>query len=379
VWRLQASLAGKLFLSYLLVVLVGTITLLVTAAAVAPAFFDQQMQRMMEGSGGVMGGPGGMMGQAAASIEAAFRDALMSSLMLAVLLATITAVLASLFVARQISRPVHRMLVAARRIGAGHYAERVVVPPANAGDELGQLADSFNDMAASLEQTERQRLELVGDVAHELRTPIATLEGYLEGLLDGVVEPNERTWATLHAEAGRLRRLVDDLQELSRAEARQVWLRLVVVNPGRIAEAAAERLRAQFDEKGFSLTATIPDNLPPVRCDQDRAVQVLTNLLTNALRYTPVPGRVEIALEWAGDRVAFRVRDTGVGLSPEQLAHVFDRFYRVDKSRSRAVGGSGIGLTIAKALAEAMGGRLTAQSPGLGRGSTFTFSLPVAR
>jgi signal transduction histidine kinase len=207
---LQASLAGKLFLSYLLVVLVGTATLLVTAALVAPAFFAQQMQYMMGDSQGMMGS--GMLDQAAASIDTAFRDALMSSLLLAATLATITAVLASLFIARQISRPMQRMVVTARHIGAGHYAERVALPPANKGDELGQLAESFNDMAASLEQTERRRLELVGDVAHELRTPIATLEGYLEGLLDGVVEPNDRTWAKLHAEAGRLRRLVDDLQ-----------------------------------------------------------------------------------------------------------------------------------------------------------------------
>jgi len=152
-----------------------------------------------------------------------------------------------------------------------------------------------------------------------------------------------------------------------------------VVDPARIAEAAVERLRAQFEEKGLPLTTAIPPNVPPVRCDQDRAVQVLTNLLTNALRYTPVPGRVEVALERAGDRVAFRVHDTGVGLSTEQLAHVFDRFYRADKSRSRAFGGSGIGLTIAKALTTAMGGTLTAESPGLGQGSTFTLTLPVAR
>jgi len=374
---LQASLAGKLFLSYLLVVLVGTATLLVTAAVVAPAFFAQQMQHMMGGSNGMMGN--GMLDHAAASIDAAFRDALMSSLLLAATLATITAVLASLFVARQISRPMQRMVVAARHIGAGHYAERVAAPPANKGDELGQLAESFNDMAASLEQTERRRLELVGDVAHELRTPIATLEGYLEGLLDGVVEPNDRTWAKLHAEAGRLRRLVDDLQELSRVEARQVRLHIAAVDPARIAEAAVERLGAQFEEKSLPLTTAIPPNLPPIRCDQDRAVQVLTNLLTNALRYTAVPGRVEVALERTGDSVAFRVHDTGVGLSSEQLAHVFDRFYRADKSRSRALGGSGIGLTIARALTTTMGGTLAAASSGLGHGSTFTLTLPIAR
>jgi len=375
---LQASLARKLFLSYLLVVMVGTVTLSLTAAAVAPTLFAQHMRQMMDAIKGGMGGMGGGMGQVAASLDAAFRETLASSLLVAAGLATVTALLTSLYVARQITRPMQRMLEATRRIGAGRYAERVSVPPANAGDELGQLAESFNAMAASLERTERRRLDLIGDVAHELRTPIATLEGYLEGLLDGVVESNERTWAKLHDEAGRLRRLVDDLQELSRAEARQIPLRLVPEDPATIAAAAIERLRARYEEIGLALTATIPPDMPKVRCDPDRAAQVLTNLLTNALRYTPAPGRVEIGLGREGSAVAFRVRDTGVGLSAEHLAHVFDRFYRADKSRSRALGGSGIGLTIARALADAMGGALTAESPGLGRGSAFTFTLPIA-
>jgi two-component system sensor histidine kinase BaeS len=143
-------------------------------------------------------------------------------------------------------------------------------------------------------------------------------------------------------------------------------------------ETAVERLRAQFEEKGLQLRVTIAEDLPTVRADQDRAVQVLTNLLTNALRYTPAPGRVEVTAERDGGEVTFHVKDTGVGLSQEQLAHVFERFYRVDKSRSRALGGAGIGLTIAKALTEAMGGHMIAESTEPGQGSTFTFTLPIA-
>jgi histidine kinase len=147
----------------------------------------------------------------------------------------------------------------------------------------------------------------------------------------------------------------------------------------RVVELALDRLGSQFADKGLALRQEVPSSLPSVLADEDRAVQVLTNLLTNALRYTPAPGNILLRVERQGVMVAFSVADSGVGLAPEDLAHVFERFYRVDKSRSRALGGSGIGLTIAKALVEAMGGDMQAGSEGLGRGSTFTFTLPVAK
>jgi signal transduction histidine kinase len=374
---IRARLARTLFLSYLLVVLVGVVTLLIAAQAVAPTFFTHYMAQMMgaQGMGGMMGG---LPAPVDARLDAAFRAALMQALLVAATAALVAALLLSLFVSRQITRPVQRMLRATRRIASGHYAERVPITPANAADEVGQLAASFNAMAGALEHTERRRLELIGDVAHELRTPIATLEGYLEGLLDGVVEPSPRTWAKLHDEAGRLRRLVDDLQDLSRAEARQIPLVLRSVAPAAIVQAALDRVGPQFAEKGLDLRRTIPPHLPSVQADRDRVVQVLTNLLTNALRYTPAPGRVEVTAERHGDAVAISVTDTGIGLAPDHLAHIFERFYRVETSRSRALGGSGVGLTIAKALVEAMGGQIQAHSAGLGNGSTFTVTLPIA-
>lgn len=250
--------------------------------------------------------------------------------------------------------------------------------PVTSSDELGALGHSFNELAAALEATERRRLELIGDVAHELRTPVATLEGYLEGLLDGVVEPNERTWGRLHDEASRLRLLVSDLQELSRAEARQMSLSLRPVDPGDVVRAAIDRLDGQFAEKGLELRVDVADGLPFVQADADRAVQVLTNLLSNALRYTPAPGQVVIRVTGESGFVKFAVADTGLGLAPEDLAQVFERFFRVEKSRSRVLGGSGVGLTISRALVEAMQGRIWGESAGIGRGSTFAFTLPVA-
>jgi signal transduction histidine kinase len=296
----------------------------------------------------------------------------MQALLVATAAAVLSAALASFFVTGRIVGPLRRLASASRRLADGHYAERVSVP---SDDELGDLARSFNAMAGALEATERRRRELIGDVAHELRTPIATLEGYLEGLLDGVVEPGAPTWARLHGEAGRLRRLVDDLQELSRAEARQIPLVLRPTDPAEIARVAVDRLSASFAEKGLELRAVVPPRLPRVQADPDRAIQVLSNLLSNALRYTPVPGRVELAVNPGGGAVEFSVCDSGVGIAADELSHVFERFYRVDKSRSRALGGSGIGLTIAKALAEGMGGQMRAASAGPGQGSTFTFAL----
>jgi len=378
--RRRLPLAGKLFLSYLLVVAVGTVTLFLAVGVAGPVFLAQATfgETPIPGLGAGARGALTPDSPTARAIQQAFTAAMAQTHLVAVALSTLAAILVSLYVAQQIVQPLRRMLHATRRIAGGHYAERVIVRPANVGDELGQLAESFNAMAAALEQTERRRLELIGDVAHELRTPIATLEGYLEGLLDGVVEPSPRTWATLHGEAGRLRRLVDDLQELSRAEARQLPLLVRPTPPAAIVRIALERTAGPFAEKGLSLQATVADGLPLVQADPGRAAQALTNLLTNALRYTPAPGQVTVAVERAGGVVRFRVRDTGVGFTAEQGARLFERFYRAEQSRARATGGSGIGLTIAKSLIEAMGGQITAESLGPGRGSSFAFTLPLA-
>jgi len=374
-WRIsfKASLGGKFLLSYLLIVLVGVATLLAVTFALAPTLFQAQLVPILQTHPEAM-----TTAEASQRILGDFLGTLLIALAVAAIAATMTSLATSLFVARRITVPLQLMTQASERISAGHYAERIEVAPVHATDELGQLASSINALAVALEQTERRRLEVIGNVAHELRTPIATLEGYLEGLLDGVIEPTPQTWAMLHSEAGRLRRLVDDLQELSRAEARQIPLSPQPVAPQRLVQDALEPLEGQFAEKGLELEVHVPEGLPPVMADPTRAVQILTNLLVNALRYTPTPGKVELAISREEDTVAFRVTDTGVGLTQEQLAHIFERFYRVDKSRARAFGGSGIGLTIAQSLAQAMRGGIRGESAGLGRGSSFTLTLPLA-
>lgn len=375
--RLQSSMRAKLLAAHLLVILVGVVTLFLAAGLIAPTLFDRWMAEAMAPHMRTMGHT--MPEEMATALDdltaLVFRQTIVTALGLATGAAVATAVAVSFFVSGRITGPVRRLAVASRRIASGRYAERV---PLGEPDELGQLAASFNEMATALEATERRRLELIGDVAHELRTPIANLQGYLEGLLDGVVAPSDRTWTLLHAEASRLRRLVEDLQELSRAEARQIPVTLRPVPPGRLVELAVARLAPQFTEKGLTLEAVVAPSLPHALADEDRAAQVLTNLLSNALRYTPGGGRVAVVVERQGEDLVFRVRDSGIGVAPEHLPHVFERFYRVEKSRSRAAGGSGIGLTIARALVEAMGGRIWAESPGPGQGATFSFTLPAA-
>ena len=330
----KTSLSGKFLLSHLLIVLVGVSTLLMVTFALAPTLFQGQLLPLLQAHPGTL-----TTTEVSQRILGDFLGTLLSALAVAAVAATVTSLATSLFVARRIIVPLRHMTQVSQRISTGHYAERIVVAPVHTADELGQLASSINALAVALEQTERRRLEVIGDVVHELRTPIATLEGYLEGLLDGVIEPSPRTWAMLHTEAGRLRRLVDDLQELSRAEARQIPLSLQPVSPQHLVQSALEPLEGQFAEKGLELQVHLPEDLPHVMADPARAVQILTNVLVNALRYTPAPGQIEVAVSCQDAMVAFRVSDTGVGLAPDQLAHIFERFYRVDKSRSRALGG----------------------------------------
>lgn len=366
-----SGLRSKLFTSHLLVALVGTLTFLAAVSLIAPVLFGNLMSGMM-GEGGAMSPMN--MGDMMESVSRAFGRTLIYSLLIAAFTATVTAVVASLFVARRIVEPVRGMLAATRRISAGRYDERV---PIREDDELGALSEGLNTMAAALEATERRRREFVADISHELRTPITTLQGYMEGLMDGIVEPSGETWALLYGETERLRRLVDDLQQLSRAEAGQLALDTTSVSPGEAIRLATESMLPLYDEKGVSVESRAEDT-PSVRADAGRLVQVLTNLLGNALRYTPEGGRVTVEAALQDGMVLFTVEDTGAGIASEHLPHVFERFYRVEKSRSREGGGSGVGLAISRALVETMGGEIWAESAESGTGATFRFTLPVA-
>lgn len=231
-------------------------------------------------------------------------------------------------------------------------------------------------MATTLEHSERTRSRLLADLAHELRTPLSTVEGYLEGLEDGVVAADEQTWFTLHAATARLRRLVDDVGLVSRAEEGQLAIDPVPTAVATLVESAGAATVSTFRDAQVALEVDLAPDLPVVAVDHQRLVQVLENLVRNACRHSPVGGVVTIRARAHDDDVAIQVIDTGEGIPADQLPHVFERFYRGDAARS-SDRGSGIGLTIAQAIAHAHGGHISAHSDGPGRGATFTLRLPT--
>lgn len=381
---LQSRLGIKLFISYFIVILVGMSVIGITANLTTPAAYARHLSFMEQQIGGGMGqgmgmGQGQGFGQGGGMMSnfyQNFRNTFNEALIVAVIAASVVALAVSYVFSRNILAPVRVMKNASQRIAEGHYDERVEI---SGEDELHQLAGSFNKMAEQLEQVETMRRRLIGDVAHELRTPLTAIKGSAEALMDGVLPASAETYSQIHAEAERLSRLVDDLQELSRVESRAVQLNIHPADSTSLLQTVAKRLSHQFDEKRVTLTLNLPRDPILVLADGDRAIQILTNLIGNALQYTPPDGEVIISIESNDHEARFSVRDTGYGIPAEHLKHIFDRFYRVDKSRSRAHGGSGIGLTIAKHLVEAHGGKIWAESAGENKGSVFIFTLPLAK
>lgn len=362
--RMPQSLRARFLSANLLVVGVTLGTVLMAVSLVGPGYFSEAM-------GHRPGDPGSRAMDAATL--AAFGEAVRTALLAAAVAAVAAAIAVGLAISIRVAGPTTRLATAARRIAAGHYAERV---PAAGGGEIGDLAASFNSMAGSLEATERRRLRLVGDVAHELRTPLTTLDGYLEGLEDGVVAADPATWQLLRRETARLTRLVGDLQELWRAEARELPLRLTPIDVAALARDSVARAQPSAGARTIDVSYAGAGTLIAL-ADRDRVAQILDNYLSNALRFAPDATRVRVASETRDGSVVLSVRDAGPGLTLDQQTQVFERFYRVDPSRSRALGGAGIGLAIVRALAAAMDGRAWAESDGPGSGSAFFVSLPA--
>ncbi len=365
---MKASLSVRLFVSYAAVVAVGALATYVAVRLLASKFFDERM--------GAMNGTGRGMGMGAANagaVHSAFRTAVNTSLIVGLLISVAVAVLVAIAVTARLLRPLNAVRTATRDIAAGNYAARVPLP---GEPELAALAGDVNSLALALGDTESRRIRLLGDVAHEMRTPLTTLDGYVEGLIDGVFLPDPELFASLDAELRRLHRLADDLSSLSRTEEQGLELHLADADLAELARRAAGRLAPQFGDAQVSLAVVDADAPLPVRVDVDRVTQVLTNLLGNALVATPAGGAVTLTVRRRGDHAAASVSDTGVGLDAADLERVFERFYRAPGAARRAAG-SGIGLTIARGLARAHGGDVTASSAGRGNGATFTLSLPL--
>jgi len=301
-----------------------------------------------------------------------FLAQLAQALIWAALGATLFALLLGLGLARTLTRPLVALTQAARRIAGGDFGQEVTV---ESQDEIGQLAHAFNQMSSELARSAQLRRQMTADIAHELRTPLSVLMGYTESLHDGVLKPTAEILHAMHEESRLLSHLVDDLRTLSLADAGELTLNRQLTAPAGLLERVAVSFRPSAEAQGVDLQLEIGPALPDVHLDAERCVQVLGNLVGNAIRYTPPGGTVTLAAAAAGDGILLQVTDTGRGIAPEQLPYIFERFYRVDAARTINESESGLGLAIAKSLVELHGGSLTVQSA-VGQGTVMRVWLP---
>ena len=361
-------LVVRLVVSHLLVAVVGAAATLLLVRLVAPQALDRRMR-------GVGGGPG-----AGRMVREQFIAAVDSALLVGVGVGALAAAVIGAAAAYRLARPLERLSAATREMASGRYDVEV---PAPGTRELDDLAEGVRTLGASLRETEERRVRLLGEVAHEMRTPLTVVDGYVEGMIDGILPADDETLALVSGEMRRLRRLADDLSSLSRAEEGRLDLTVGDVDLADVVRQAVERLRPQAEDAGVGLLVTVPGTPVPVVVDADRIAQLITNLVGNALRATSAGGGVTVSLDLVDDTVVTRVSDTGEGLDPSDVERVFERFYRVPGRRRPEQGsgdeGSGIGLTVSRRIADAHGGSLTAGSPGRGQGATFTLALPRTR
>ncbi len=282
-------------------------------------------------------------------------------------------VLVALWLTNRIVKPITGLTEATRAITGGHVAPKVAV---EGKDEIAELGRAFNRMASQLAEDEARRRRLFAGIAHELRTPLSVIQGTLEGVLDRVIEPTPERIAALHSQTLLLNRLITDLRDLSLAQAGHLQLYRQTVDLAGIVRETMEALGPLAHERAVGLRIDVPDGLTSVEADPDRLRQVVQNLVENALRHTPQGGEVRITLRAAQDGVNLAIADTGTGIGEDDLTHIFEHFYRADRSRARSSGGTGLGLAIVKSLVEAHGGRVTVESR-LGTGTTFTVTLPA--
>jgi len=290
------------------------------------------------------------------------------------LLASAVAIVLAFVLSRRVSAPVLALTMATRRLGKGDFSQRISL---QARGELGELTQAFNSMAGELERAEKLRQNMVADTAHELRTPLSNIRGYIEAIQDGMVKADAATIRSLDEEVNLLSRLVDDLQELALADAGELKLVCQAEDVGVLVSQTVATEQAKAAAKGVSVSVRLPKRLPAVNIDARRISQVLRNILENAVAHTAQGDTITVSAGKRGDWVEISVVDTGEGIPAEHLPNVFERFYRADRSRARATGGSGLGLTIAKYIVEAHGGSIEVKSDP-GEGSRFTFTVPVA-
>ena len=370
---LPRRLRTRLFLSYVVVVAAGALSMVVVGTVVTRTVYERNI-----GGFGLGRGLGRANQVSETQLRSALDESLLPALLIGVGAALVTAAIVATFVGSRLLRPIDELRTATRRMAACDYAVKVPVPTET---ELASLANDVNELGEHLATTEQRRTQLLGEVTHELRTPITVIRGQTEGLIDGVVSPSPEVFAAIADEASRLQRMVDDLTLLSRADEGTLEIELADLDLSAVAVAAAERLRPQFDFADVALVIEADTVSLPIRGDRDRLTQVLSNLLGNALGHTPSSGVVTLRTGQDHSVAFVDVVDTGPGIPSDDLERIFERFYRRPddgEAVSRPIrAGRGIGLTIARSLARAQGGDVVASSPGSGRGATFRLTIPL--
>ncbi len=355
----------RLLAAQAIVLIAGAATTAVVAAVVGPPLFREHLHL----AGVPMGSPEEV------HAEEAYGYATVISIGGALAVSALAALAVSFYVSRRLQRSITEVASAATIVAQGNYGIRV--SPPRLGDDFDALSTAFNQMASRLQAVESTRQQLFGDLAHEIRTPVAVLEAYIEALEDGVRTLTPQTAAMLRDQTRRLVRFSNDVAALAKAEESSVSMSYATVDVDSVTRQCVTAARERYDNKGVALRVRLQKALPPLWADEQRLSQVLGNLLENALRHTPSGGLVEVSCVRDGDRLRVAVADTGEGLAAEHLTRVFERFYRADTARDREHGGAGLGLAIAKALVEAHGGSISVASAGPGAGATFTIALPI--
>jgi signal transduction histidine kinase len=360
------DLGTRLFFSHLLATIVGLSSFIFLAKSSSPQLFVLRLQQLEQRGFFTIK-------SAKNYLVEGFETAWNKSAFWAIIVGGSAAAGLSYFAAQRLAQRLDRMGEITQKFAAGELQERM---SENDIPELDRLSFSFNLMAESLENVEQKRRELIGDMTHELRTPLTVVRGYLEELSDGTIEPSTELYMRLVRETRRLQRLIEDMQELSKAETGNLSVKLQTIDLHALLQALVDKFADQIFEDGPILKLEYPQNLPLVLADIDRTEQILINLLGNAIRYTE-KGAIIIRAWREKDRVWIAVSDTGIGIAEEDLPFVFERFWRADRSRSRYSGGTGIGLSIARSVVQLQGGTIEVSSE-LGKGSTFKFCLNLA-
>jgi two-component system sensor histidine kinase BaeS len=361
--RVPRGLAIRLLISYLLMLGIGAGTAGVVALLIGPSIFGSHLE------------PTGATAGQLDLIDRAFEQAVALSIAAGAVAACLAAAAVGFYRSRKVAAAINSVIDLARTVGSGEQPR--TVPTLGLGPEIDQVITRFNDLACRLSNNESTRRRMLTDLSHEMRTPIATLDGYLEGLDDGVVDWDEQTSTLLREQTARLGRLATDIRDMSAAEEGRLTMNLALEAPADLARAAAAVIAERCDLRDVEVIIAAPEDLPEVSVDRVRMGQVLGNLVDNAVRHTPVGGQIVIRAQRVESTLILEVIDTGEGIEPEDLPHLTERFYRAGSARDRVRGGTGVGLTIASAIVASHGGTLTISSRGVGLGATATVALPL--